>query len=148
MFERLLIDNLGEIGFIVGPMVRHNVYKSPELLSTWSGDAFNAILISIKRHLSTTKSGEKKQPLLPVTMLEKAVLDTPNPTRNFLVMSSVENIDQPIRDAIRKQPEKDQTNGKPAQCRCPKCNELILTIVKRKANLETWKCCMALFMSG
>jgi hypothetical protein len=146
MFERLLIDNLGEIGFIVGPLVRHNCYKSPELLSTWSGDAFNSVLISIKRHLPTTKSGEKKLPLLP--KLEKAVLDTPDPTRNFFVMPSIENIDQPLRDAIRKQSEKDQKNGKPAQCRCPKCNELILTIVKRKANLETWKCCIALFMTG
>jgi len=47
---------------------------------------------------------KKKLPLLP--KLEKAVLDTPDPTRNFFVMPSIENIDQPLRDAIRKQSRK------------------------------------------
>jgi len=46
MFERLLIDNLGEIGFIIGPLVRHNVYKSSDLLKNWSGDQFDNILKS------------------------------------------------------------------------------------------------------
>ena len=48
MFERLLTDSLGEVGFIIGPLVRHNAYKSSDLLNNWSGDLFDGILKAIK----------------------------------------------------------------------------------------------------
>ncbi len=66
MFERLLINDLGEIGFIIGPLVRHNVYKSADLLHTWSGDIFDVILKSIMGQLSTAKGFSPKLTDLPV----------------------------------------------------------------------------------
>lgn len=66
MFERLLINDLGEIGFIIGPLVRHNVYKSADLLHTWSGDIFDVILKSIMGQLSTANGFSPKLTDLPV----------------------------------------------------------------------------------
>ena len=51
MFERLNIAEIGGIGFIITPLVRHNVYKNPQLLNEWSGSEFKDILNSIKSHL-------------------------------------------------------------------------------------------------
>ena len=54
MFERWNMEDLGEIAFIITPLVRHPVYKNPSLLNEWSGDVFNPILKAIKSHLMPT----------------------------------------------------------------------------------------------
>ena len=51
MFEKLNIAEIGGVGFIITPLVRHNVYKTPRLLNYWSGKEFEDILKSIKSHL-------------------------------------------------------------------------------------------------
>ena len=52
MFENLDIAKIGGIGFIITPLVRHNVFNTSNLLNEWSGDEFNkGILKAIKSHL-------------------------------------------------------------------------------------------------
>jgi hypothetical protein len=51
MFERLNIGEIGGVGFIITPVVRHNVYKTPEIFNEWTGTDFEAILKSIKSRL-------------------------------------------------------------------------------------------------
>jgi len=52
MFERLSLSEMGGIGFTIGPMVRFNCYKTPELLQNWSGPAFDPIISGIEIHLN------------------------------------------------------------------------------------------------
>ena len=61
MFERWNMEDLGEIAFIITPLVRHPVYKNPSLLNEWSGDVFNPILIAIKSHLMPTTTNNPKR---------------------------------------------------------------------------------------
>jgi len=64
MFERIDMEELGGVGFIIGPKVRFNCYKNPEMFKSWSGhEMFNSILSAIKEaineHLSLTGSNIK-----------------------------------------------------------------------------------------
>ena len=62
MLENLNVIEIGEVGFIINPLVRHNVYKTPRLLNEWSGNEFEGILKSIKSHLGGMWSvSDKKQ---------------------------------------------------------------------------------------
>jgi len=40
---------------IITPIVRHPVYKTPDLLNEWSGQNFEGILKSIKSHLGAAR---------------------------------------------------------------------------------------------
>jgi hypothetical protein len=51
MFERLKVNEIGEIGFIIAPIIRHNLYKIPQIFNEWTGTEFDAILMSVKRRL-------------------------------------------------------------------------------------------------
>lgn len=48
MFERLSLDDIPDVGFLIDPLVRHNVYRNPELLESWSGKAFESIVNAIQ----------------------------------------------------------------------------------------------------
>lgn len=48
MFERLSLDDIPDVGFLIDPLVRHNVYRNPELLESWSGKAFEPIVYAIQ----------------------------------------------------------------------------------------------------
>ena len=53
MFERLNIDDLGGVGFIICPKVRFNCYKDPSIFTNWHGNQlFDSILVAIKEHLN------------------------------------------------------------------------------------------------
>lgn len=47
MFERLMMDEIPDVGFLIDPLVRFNVYKSPEIFENWSGQQFDSILGAI-----------------------------------------------------------------------------------------------------
>jgi len=51
MFERLEIGSIGGIGFIIAPIVRHNLYKIPQIFKDWKGTEFDTILKCVKGHL-------------------------------------------------------------------------------------------------
>jgi len=51
MFERLEVGQIGGVGFIIAPIVRHNLYKIPQIFYVWNGDEFDAILNSLKRRV-------------------------------------------------------------------------------------------------
>ena len=51
MFERLNIGEISGVGFIITPIVRHNLYKTPDIFNEWTGSEFDAILKSIKSRL-------------------------------------------------------------------------------------------------
>ena len=51
MFERLDMSAIGGVGFTIGPMVRFNCYRSPEIFQNWTGNTFDSILAAIKSHL-------------------------------------------------------------------------------------------------
>ncbi|CAF1106367.1 unnamed protein product [Brachionus calyciflorus] len=51
MFERLTISDLGGVGFIIGPKVRFNCYKDPQMFENCSGEIFESIIKEIKKNL-------------------------------------------------------------------------------------------------
>jgi len=62
MCERLKVDEIGEIGFIIGPIVRHNLYKTPQIFNSWDGAEFETILKCVKSHLRpSTRSVTSRQ---------------------------------------------------------------------------------------
>ena len=48
MFERISMEELGGVGFTIGPKVRFNCYKNPEMFKNWSSEMFDSILSAIK----------------------------------------------------------------------------------------------------
>jgi hypothetical protein len=55
MFERFSKSDMAEmggVGFIVGPMVRFNCYKQPDIFQNWSGEIFDSFLQAIFIHLN------------------------------------------------------------------------------------------------
>jgi len=55
MFERFTkndFSEIGGIGFIIGPMVRYNCYKHPDIFHNWSGEIFDSFLQAIYAHLN------------------------------------------------------------------------------------------------
>ncbi len=51
MFEKLKVGEIGSVGFIIAPIVRHNLYKIPQIFNEWKGDEFDAILRSVEKRL-------------------------------------------------------------------------------------------------
>ncbi len=51
MFERLNVGEIGSVGFIITPIVRHNLYKIPDIFNKWTGSEFDIILKSIQSRL-------------------------------------------------------------------------------------------------
>ena len=51
MCEKLKVDEIGEIGFIITPIVRHNLYKIPQIFTNWKGTEFDTILKCVKKRL-------------------------------------------------------------------------------------------------
>jgi len=51
MWEKLKIDECGEIGFIISPIIRHNLYKIPQIFNDWEGTEFDTILKCVKSRL-------------------------------------------------------------------------------------------------
>jgi len=51
MFERLEIGKIGSVGFIIAPIVRHNLYTIPQIFNEWDGTEFDTILKNAKRLL-------------------------------------------------------------------------------------------------
>lgn len=47
MFERLMMDDIPDVGFLIDPLVRYNVYKNPEIFENWSGPQFDSIVGAI-----------------------------------------------------------------------------------------------------
>ncbi len=62
MFERLTISEIGEIGFVIAPIVRHNLYKTPQIFNDWTGTEFDAILKSVKRRLRPSTGSAASKP--------------------------------------------------------------------------------------
>jgi len=62
MFEKLKVDETGEIGFIIAPIVRHNLYKIPHIFKNWEGTEFDAILKCVKRHLRPSTGSAANRP--------------------------------------------------------------------------------------
>ncbi len=56
MFEKLKIGEIGSVGFIIAPFVRHNLYKIPQIFNEWNGVEFDTILKCVKRRLRTSTS--------------------------------------------------------------------------------------------
>ncbi len=55
MFERINMEDLGGVGFIIGPKVRFNCYKNPDLLNRWcDNEMMDSILDAIKEPLNNT----------------------------------------------------------------------------------------------
>jgi len=52
MFQDLPINELGSVGFIIGPLLRHNCFNDINIFHSWSGDCFNSILKSINSILN------------------------------------------------------------------------------------------------
>jgi hypothetical protein len=73
MFDRLTMDELGGVGFIIGPKVRFNCYKNPNMLRTWRDDSmFDSIISAIKEHIATDSSSGSD------TLLGNGTLETEN----------------------------------------------------------------------
>ena len=51
MLEKLDTNKIGAVGFIITPLVRQNVFNTPNLLHEWSGNDFEGILKSIRSHV-------------------------------------------------------------------------------------------------
>jgi len=62
MFERLEIGNIGGIGLIITPIVRHNLYKTPQIFKYWKGTEFDTILKGVKRHLRPSTGSAANRP--------------------------------------------------------------------------------------
>ncbi len=56
MFEKLKVGEIGSVGFIIAPIVRHNLYKIPHIFNEWKGDEFDAILKSVEKRLCESTS--------------------------------------------------------------------------------------------
>lgn len=64
MFERVPITDLGGVGFIIGPKVRFNCYKDPQIFDNWSGDVFNSIMEAVNDSLGSSKNIESNKDTL------------------------------------------------------------------------------------
>jgi len=62
MFEKLEIGNIGSIGFIITPNVRHNLYKIPQIFKHWKGTEFDTILKCLKGHLRPSTGSAANRP--------------------------------------------------------------------------------------
>jgi len=62
MCEKLKVDEIGEIGFIIAPIVRHNLYKIPQIFRNWKGPEFDTILKCVKRHLRPSTGSAANRP--------------------------------------------------------------------------------------
>jgi len=62
MFERLEIGDIGSIGFIINPIVRHNLYKIPQIFKDWKGTEFDTILKCVKGHLRPSTGSAANRP--------------------------------------------------------------------------------------
>jgi len=71
MFERLNIGEIGGVGFIITPVVRHNVYKTPEIFNEWTGSDFEAILKSIKSRLRPATGRSRPSSSVTPQIVEK-----------------------------------------------------------------------------
>lgn len=78
MFERLSLAEMGGIGFTIGPMVRFNCYKTPDLFQKWNGPAFEPIISAIEIHLnrkhavSSPTTSSAQEPLVPQVPAQQA----------------------------------------------------------------------------
>ena len=52
MWERLQMDDLNEVGFIINPLVRYNCYQHKEILQSWSGPYFEYLMHNINKLLN------------------------------------------------------------------------------------------------
>ena len=64
MFERIPIAELGGVGFIIGPKVRFNCYKEPQIFDNWSGDLFNSIIEAVNDCLGSSNNTENEKDTL------------------------------------------------------------------------------------
>ena len=51
MFEKLEINEIGSVGFIISPLTRFNCYNDKNIFYTWSGPVFDSILKSLNNCL-------------------------------------------------------------------------------------------------
>ncbi len=73
MFERLdVINEMGGIGFIIAPIVRYNLYKTPKILNEWKGEEFDSILKSIRSRLRPSTGLVAGRPSSSVALKTKA----------------------------------------------------------------------------
>ena len=42
-----MMDDIPDVGFLIDPLVRYNVYKNPEIFENWSGPQFDSIVGAI-----------------------------------------------------------------------------------------------------
>lgn len=52
MFERLAIKDIGGVGFMIGPMVRYNCYKTPDIFEHWNGNIFESFMQAVMGYLN------------------------------------------------------------------------------------------------
>ena len=52
MFERLQINEIGSVGFIISPLTRFNCYNDKNIFYTWCGPIFDTILKSVNNCLN------------------------------------------------------------------------------------------------
>jgi len=62
MFERLEIGNIGDLGFIIAPIARHNLYETPQIINNWKGTEFDTILKCVKRRLRPSTGSAANRP--------------------------------------------------------------------------------------
>jgi hypothetical protein len=60
MWEELKMQDIDEVGFIISPYVRNNIYKTPEIFRNWDCDAFKQIMNGITQILQKLEEAESK----------------------------------------------------------------------------------------
>lgn len=92
MFERISMFDLGGVGFIIGPKVRFNCYKQPEMFNQWSGSIFDTIVEAIKENLSDSSqlavSGNEKDTLQINEILEEETFLVCTSKQYFAIIQS------------------------------------------------------------
>ncbi|CAF1033468.1 unnamed protein product [Brachionus calyciflorus] len=76
MFERLVITDIGGIGFIIGPKVRFNCYKDPQMFENCSGEIFESIIKDIKKNLNINENLETNESIASTSKQNLTVLQT------------------------------------------------------------------------
>lgn len=92
MFERISMEELGGVGFTIGPKVRFNCYKNPGMFQNWSScEMFNSIMEAIRADLNQApaiiESSGKDTIVSNETLEEETMLVSTNQKYFALVQS-------------------------------------------------------------
>ena len=85
MFEELLINEIGSVGFIITPLLRFNCFNDKTMLYNWSGPIFESMLKSLNNYLNFDSN--LNTPCSPLSLYTKT---TDRSLTNDSTSSSVE----------------------------------------------------------